>query len=81
MSMSALEFKVTIHNEDGTLWATVDQYPGAFGTGDTLDELVDSLAEALALVIPPEELAAAARLSSMDPVQPEHADTRMLQLC
>lgn len=79
--MRALEFKVTIRNEDGTLWATVDQYPGAFATGDTLDELIHSLAEALALVISPEELASAAKLSSMEPVEPAHADTRVLQLC
>lgn len=35
--------------EDGAYWATVDERPGVFATGDTLDHLRESLHEVLAL--------------------------------
>lgn len=40
-----------IHFEEQAYWATVDEYPGVFAAGDTLDELRESLEEGLALVI------------------------------
>lgn len=40
-----------IHFEDQAYWATVDEYPGVFAAGDTLDELRESLEEGLSLVI------------------------------
>lgn len=42
---------VTVHFEDGALWATVDRFPGVFATGRTLDELRESLCEGIALVL------------------------------
>ncbi|MDE3133541.1 MAG: type II toxin-antitoxin system HicB family antitoxin [Acidobacteriota bacterium] len=42
---------VRIHFEEQAYWATVDEYPGVFAAGDTLEELRASLEEGLALVI------------------------------
>lgn len=42
---------IRIHLEDGKMWATVDEYPGVFATGDTLDELRESLREGIALYL------------------------------
>lgn len=42
---------ISIHLEDQAYWATVDEYPGVFAAGDTLDELRESLEEGLSLVI------------------------------
>ena len=42
---------VRVRFEEQSFWATVDEYPGVFGTGDNLDELRESLEEGLALVI------------------------------
>jgi predicted RNase H-like HicB family nuclease len=42
---------VRIRFEDRAYWATVDEYPGVFATGDTLEELHESLEEGLSLVI------------------------------
>jgi predicted RNase H-like HicB family nuclease len=36
-----------IRQEDGSLWATVDEYPGVFATGDDLEELRASLEEGI----------------------------------
>ncbi len=33
------------------MWATVDEYPGVFATGENLEELRESLQEGIALVL------------------------------
>jgi predicted RNase H-like HicB family nuclease len=45
------DIRVKIHLEDGSMWATVDDLPGVFATGDTLDELRESLEEAVSLYL------------------------------
>ncbi len=45
------DIRVKIRLEDGSMWATVDDMPGLFATGDTLDELRESLEEAIALYL------------------------------
>jgi predicted RNase H-like HicB family nuclease len=45
------QLRVNVRLEDGSLWATVDEYPGVFATGDNLDELRVSLQEGIALVL------------------------------
>ena len=42
---------VRVRSEDHAFWATVDEYPGVFATGDTLDELRESLEEGISLVL------------------------------
>jgi len=42
---------IKVRHEDEAFWATVDEYPGVFATGDTLDELRESLQEGIALVL------------------------------
>lgn len=40
---------VRVRHEDGSLWATVDEFPGVFATGGDLEELRESLEEGIAL--------------------------------
>lgn len=42
---------VSVRHEDDSYWATVDEFPGVFATGDDLDELRASLEEGIALVL------------------------------
>ena len=50
--MSAIkELHVNVRHEDDSLWATVDEFPGVFATGDNLDELRQSLEEGISLVL------------------------------
>jgi len=44
-----MEYTARIHHEDGTYWAEVLELPGAFSSGDSVDELLDGLKEAVAL--------------------------------
>lgn len=45
------ELTVTVHLEDDAFWATVEELPGVFATGDTLEELRECLAEGIALYL------------------------------
>jgi predicted RNase H-like HicB family nuclease len=47
---SLMELTARIHIEDGSYWADVPELPGCFASGDTLDELFQSLQEGAALV-------------------------------
>ncbi len=45
------QLHVNVRHEDDSLWATVDKFPGVFATGDSLDELRESLEEGISLVL------------------------------
>ncbi|HEV3045726.1 MAG TPA: type II toxin-antitoxin system HicB family antitoxin [Solirubrobacteraceae bacterium] len=45
------ELHVNVRHEDDSLWATVEELPGVFATGDNLDELRQSLEEGISLVL------------------------------
>lgn len=47
-----MELTARIHIEEGTYWADVPGLPGCFASGDTLDELFESLQEGVALYWP-----------------------------
>lgn len=51
MSDRGQKLSVNVRSEDGSYWATVAEYPGVFATGDTLEELRESLGEGIALVL------------------------------
>jgi predicted RNase H-like HicB family nuclease len=42
---------VRVRLEDDVRWASVGEFPGVFATGDNLDELRESLAEGIALIL------------------------------
>ncbi len=46
-----LDLIARIHSEDGGYWADVAELPGCFASGDTLDELFESLKEGVALYL------------------------------
>lgn len=45
------ELTLRIHDEDGSLWAEIDELPGCFASGATPDELVEALHEAIELYL------------------------------
>lgn len=62
------QLTVRVRLEDDLLWATVDEFPGVFATGDNLEELRDSLAEGIALVLAePGQPAPDVKLDSLHP--------------
>jgi len=60
------QLHVSVRHEDGAFWATVEEYPGVFATGDNFDELRESLQEGIALVLAhPGEEPPAVRLGAL----------------
>ena len=58
-----MELTARIHVEDGGYWADVPELPGCFASGDTLDELFESLQEGVALCLAEAEQVLAERTS------------------
>jgi predicted RNase H-like HicB family nuclease len=48
---SPMELTARIHIEDESYWADVPELPGCFASGETLDELFESLKEGVALYL------------------------------
>lgn len=46
-----MDLTARIHLEDGSYWADVAELPGCFASGDTLDELFESLREGVAMCL------------------------------
>jgi predicted RNase H-like HicB family nuclease len=46
-----MELTARIHIEDDSYWADVPELPGCFASGDSLDELFDSLQEGIGLYL------------------------------
>jgi predicted RNase H-like HicB family nuclease len=47
----SMELTANIHSEDGSYWADVPELPGCFASGNSLDELFDSLREGIRLCL------------------------------
>lgn len=48
-TFSSVTFNV--HHEDGMYWAEVVELPGCLAAGETIEELIEAMAEALKLVL------------------------------
>jgi predicted RNase H-like HicB family nuclease len=46
-----MELTARIHIEDGSYWADVPELPGCFASGETLDDLFESLREGVDLYL------------------------------
>jgi predicted RNase H-like HicB family nuclease len=53
--MAEREFRVLVHEEDGSYWAEVAELPGCFASGQNLDELRDAITEAITLYVAGQE--------------------------
>lgn len=75
-----MELKVRVHHEDGSYWAEVVELPGCFASGDTIDELLEGLEEAIALYLedaapmqPPRRIELAEMTVATSAVEPQPA--------
>jgi predicted RNase H-like HicB family nuclease len=46
-----MELTVVVHREPSGFWSEVDELPGCFASGRTLDELTEALGEAVGLYL------------------------------
>jgi predicted RNase H-like HicB family nuclease len=76
-----VSYRVSIHHEDGSYWAEVDDLPGCFAAGDTIEELNESLTEAVALYLSTPDSECEVRIDSISPVEGstvEQVDAQLL---
>ncbi len=52
-----MEFHATVHEEDGSYWAEVQELPGCFASGRDLNELQEALIEAIGMCLTQNEQA------------------------
>ena len=50
-----MEFHATVHEEDGSYWAEVEELPGCFASGKDLNELQEALIEAINMCLTDKE--------------------------
>jgi len=67
------DLHVKVRHEDDSLWATIDEFPGVFATGDNLDELRESLEEGISLVL--ERPSGAVPTVTLQPLRLEPVET------
>ena len=53
-----MELTVRVHFEDGAYWAEVQELPGCFASGETLDALKDALGEGIEMYLEDDEASA-----------------------
>ena len=49
--MAEREYRVLVHEEEGSYWAEVAELPGCFASGTNLDELRAAVIEAISLYV------------------------------
>jgi len=74
-------YTVRVHNEDdGTVWAEVDELPGCFASGESIDELWENLAEAIGLYLSTEDVQVQVKMEAPDPIT-VHTKERLIAVC
>ena len=54
--MPEREYRVFVHQEDGSYWAEVESLPGCLASGRNLDELRKAIVEAITLYLAGDEV-------------------------
>jgi predicted RNase H-like HicB family nuclease len=65
-----VEYQVAIRRDsDGSYWAEVEQLPGCFASGDTIEEVQDNLIEAIGIYLSTPESRVEMSLVASDPTE------------
>jgi predicted RNase H-like HicB family nuclease len=76
--MAEITFHAQVHEEDGSYWASVDELPGCFASGFSLEELQEALIEAIQACLPDGVRLGEARVR---PDGDPESSTRQLLVC
>jgi predicted RNase H-like HicB family nuclease len=64
-----MELTVVVHQEPSGFWSEVEELPGCFASGRTLDELTEALGEAVGLYLGDEPVALRGEALRVGPVR------------
>ncbi|MFE3452350.1 type II toxin-antitoxin system HicB family antitoxin [Nonomuraea sp. NPDC059194] len=81
MDESTGTYTVKVHAEqDGTAWAEVDELPGCFASGESIEELWTNLAEAIGLYLSSDEVSVKVEMQEPDPIT-VHTTEKRFAVC
>lgn len=75
--METRTFTLTVHFEEDHVWAEVEDLPGCFASGRDLEELKESLAEAIGMYLHPQAVSSV-ELDDVKPVQQVRARAELV---
>ncbi|OPG10585.1 type II toxin-antitoxin system HicB family antitoxin [Microbispora sp. GKU 823] len=62
-------YTIRVHTEDDdTVWAEVDELPGCFASGESIEELWVNLAEAIGLYLSNDEVRVEVKMEAPEPI-------------
>ena len=64
------ESRLIIHYEGGQIWAEVEELPGCFAAGRTMEELKEALEESISMYLAPSEAERRQVILEFTPEQP-----------
>lgn len=74
-------YTVRVHTEeDGSSWAEVDELPGCFASGESIEELWANLAEAIGLYLSSDKVRVEVQMSSPEPIT-VHTKEQLFAVC
>ncbi len=69
MKRREVKYRVRVQSDPDCLWAEVLDLEGCFATGDTMDELLENLAEAVGLYLSGPNKKIDAKVKSFEPIE------------
>lgn len=81
MRERGVTYTIQVHEEgDGSYWAEVQELPGCFASGHTIDELWEGVAEAIGLYLSTDKEQVTVEMLSSDPIT-VHTRERRVAVC
>jgi predicted RNase H-like HicB family nuclease len=77
----SVNYSVTVHHEDGSFWAEVDDLPGCFAQGATMEELMEALTEAVGLYLSTPETTTIVELNRVSEISTSESFEARVLVC
>lgn len=80
MDEHAETYTIQVHEEDDSYWAEVEELPGCFASGDSMEELWVNLAEAIGLYRSSDTVRVEVELHQSEPIK-VHVKEQRFAVC
>ncbi|MEV7013245.1 type II toxin-antitoxin system HicB family antitoxin [Streptosporangium sp. NPDC051022] len=73
-------YTIQVHEEDDSYWAEVEELPGCFASGDSIEELWSNLSEAIGLYLSSDTVRVEVELQQSESIK-VHAREQRFAIC
>ncbi len=81
MRMESINYTVLVHSEEGSFWAEIEELPGCFASGDTMDELWESLSDSVGAYLSNDGDEVVVKVTDVEPVSQVETVEAKLAVC